>query len=184
MELLIEILSFINDNYLKFAIGLILILMALIGYHAEKTNFGNKFISEKQKEKKDNNRIDVDKLRINDFIVNGSIEDGVEQTSNLKPLETEINTKVETEESTKNSQLQDLVDNKEVSEEDIDEEFEKIIPKEQTLDCDLITDINNMEVKPLENETNKSSDMLLQFNSNIDLPEIDNLKTDEDIWKF
>lgn len=66
-----EILNFINDNYLKLIIGLVLILMAIIGYYAEKTNFGNKL---KKDEKKESEKpISIENIGLNDFVDNNSM---------------------------------------------------------------------------------------------------------------
>ena len=51
-------MDFVIDNYLWFVVGGIVLLMIIIGYFAEKTNFGKKTLSEK-KPKKEAKEIEV-----------------------------------------------------------------------------------------------------------------------------
>jgi len=51
-------MDFVIDNYLWFVVGGIVLLMIIIGYFAEKTNFGKKPLSEK-KPKKETKEIEV-----------------------------------------------------------------------------------------------------------------------------
>lgn len=51
-------MDFVIDNYLWFVIGGIILLMIIIGYFAEKTNFGKKPLSEK-KPKEETKEVEV-----------------------------------------------------------------------------------------------------------------------------
>ena len=239
MDFPTEILNFINDNYLKLIIGLVLILMAIIGYYAEKTNFGNK-LKKDDKDKKDEN-VNVKNIGLNDFVGNNSMDvkeniynDSTNDTitsmnesvesKNISPLMREdseqLNTKSNEEEvsnqvletTTKftdiqenlnnqsnisNTKKEDLALNNENfvsndnlsvlsnnSENNLEEEFRKIIPDEDSIEDDLMLEINNMKIDPLD--TNKISDnkAFAKLSSNINLPEINDFGSDNDIWKF
>lgn len=48
-----DIMKFINENYVWFIVGGVILLMALIGYVAERTDFGRKEATKKEKKIKD-----------------------------------------------------------------------------------------------------------------------------------
>ena len=61
-----QILEYILANYTWFLIGIVLILLAIIGYHADKTNFGQgkKENSKEDKPDKNENLVDEEKIVI------------------------------------------------------------------------------------------------------------------------
>lgn len=234
-----EILNFINDNYLKLIIGLVLILMAIIGYYAEKTNFGNK-LKKDDKDKKDEN-VNIENIGLNDFVGNNSMDvkeniynDSTNDTitsmnesvesKNISPLMKEdaeqLNTKSNEEEvsnkvletttkftdiqenlnnqsNVSNAKKEDLALNNENfvsndnlsvlnnnSENNLEEEFRKIIPDEDSIEDDLMLDINNMKIDPLDTNNISDNKAFAKLSSNINLPEINDFGSDNDIWKF
>lgn len=243
MDLLIEILNFVNDNYLKFAIGLVLTLMAIIGYYAEKTNFGNKLNVDNKSGDDDSNKniknvgindlvdhnieqnsvlptesnedasiVETEKLNKNvennsNLLINNETQDSIEtknQNDEKKSdllINNETQSSVETgnqndekKEDNNNLQSNGYVDevNNRSDETKINDESnirinsENIFSSNESIDNDLLSDINNMTLDPLKekNDNKKREDALARLNSNIDLPNIDDLKSDTDIWKF
>lgn len=244
MNLLTEVMNFVNENYLKLVIGLVLILMAIIGYYAEKTGFGNK-LKKENKENKENeeNKIDINNIGLNDFVDNNSmpannnidnnliqnqdinngnmmqqqnqiINKAVQSTAlpdinsqmnqnafypnvenKINPISVPIveNTNLQNIESS----VQNSVDinnnldspnteivNKDTSDINLEEEFKKILSDEEAIQNDLMADINNMEIEPLENVDFSNNNAYAKLSSNIDLPEINEFEKDGDIWKF
>lgn len=241
MDLLIEILSFVNDNYLKFAIGLVLTLMAIIGYYAEKTNFGNKLKTDTQDEVLPEDTTKIDNFGINDVIKNkntevsehSSFDDAQLDATNLNSttIQTEINqdnelnknqnleinnngliqpptiqsnivkneinakpitvsnndSMVEGQELLKSTEFVEATNKIETDSDEnkIEEDLNNILSKNNSMSTDLMLDIEKLQVEPLAFEKNNTdSEVLVKLNSNIDLPEIDDMKSDIDIWKF
>lgn len=275
MDLLIEILNFVNANYLKFAIGLVLSLMAIIGYYAEKTNFGNKLKEDTTNDFDSKQNTFDDKIGLNDAInrdlKNPSIDSGtninqiseenldnvnnanianidvttdVAQNGNsnpnsinninsninsisnvtqpVNPIYNNVGSDINSSdtitnvdgvdktalviESQNNNEMVNITNN--VNEEmidkslssdykneltqnsidnnvtDVDLEFDKTLSKGNSVSDDLIIDIENLKVDPLEKKDTSNIEKLVKLNSNIELPEIEDLKNDSDIWKF
>lgn len=255
MDLLTEIMNFINDNYLKLVIGLVLILMAIIGYYAEKTGFGNKLKKEKKEnDENDENKVDIDNIGLNDFVDNNSIvanddslvknqdinnENIIQQQSQPINETIESNTIFETNSSMdqnsfypqvendinqttasniENTTAQELqtpviqenqnlesdfspltdninidnnlinesqnVDNVNITDTNLEAEFKKVLPEEESIDNDLMVDINNMEIDPLGTVDVSNNNVYAKLSSNIELPEINDLENVGDVWKF
>ena len=192
-----EIMNFINEHYLKLVIGLVLVLMAIIGYYAEKTNFGNKLKKENKKE----NKVDIDNIGLNDFVESNSDITSINQTNEIVqdsgnlPSQENINEnningynenfqskETLTEEQTlmKNNVVLDDVN----VETNLDDEFKKVFPTEESMDYDLMVDINNMHIEPLESVDISNNNAYAKLSSNIDLPEINDFESSGDVWKF
>ena len=78
-------MDFVIDNYLWFVVGGIVLLMIIIGYFAEKTNFGKKPLSEK-KPKKETKEIEVPEETVEPIItevqdqgINDMLSEAVEE---------------------------------------------------------------------------------------------------------
>lgn len=66
-----QVLEYITQNYTLFLFGAIIILLAVIGYYAEKTNFGQGKADKIKDEKTDNKEINLNNTRLMD-ITNGT----------------------------------------------------------------------------------------------------------------
>lgn len=67
-----HVLEYIMQHYTLFLGGIILILLAIIGYYADKTNFGQGKKSETKKETNDN-YVDVENVGLSDIINNENL---------------------------------------------------------------------------------------------------------------
>lgn len=175
---MIQILEYIVQNYTSFLIILILILLAIIGYYADKTNFGQgknkeKQVKEKIEENKAKNDI-VDKEEITlENIESLNIEEkeshdlaGVKEPeiNNFKPEEHDLKEEFEVEETT-----------------EIFDEIDSLLPQKELINSDLLNEIEGMELNSLKKKTSFNVPDL----DDISLPKIKNLvEKEQDIWKF
>lgn len=187
-----EVFDFMIENYIWFIIGGIVILMVLIGYFAEKTQFGKKPTEKKQKleEKKTVQADATDHSEIQEeFDETDSVEESVNQ-----------DTASESEKMIETSS-EDVVEETEEPMEDLDaiEIREPEIKEEKSATEELLNEVEESEVpedlyagldgtpnayKP-EEEPTPAEDF------DLDLPNIDALKDDmdsslaeDDIWRF
>lgn len=209
-----DILEFIVANYIWFLGGTIIILLAIIGSYADKTNFGQgKESKESKKEEEDNNEIKQDEIEP----VNTKVEDAASNIdenidSNLAKEEpiieedkkADINEEpnpslpvqnIETENSNQKedvpkslNEIPESLSEKENSEnsEDSFNNFEKEF-NQVIPEKDLVnTDILD-EIEDLSfNPTDSSIKKSDSDLETLELPEIKNLKENdvEDVWKF
>ena len=163
-------MDFIVDNYIWFIVAGIIILMAVIGYIADKTDFGRKGKDEDTKEKKvekpkkekkvkeKKEKIKVEAKGINEltqeFAENNKVD--VQQSNDLNVVEPVQNVQVNNE-NIDQSLFAPLTDN-----------VNEVIP--QNNEVVENTELKNVEPAKLENP--------IQENNNQTVAE------DEDIWKF
>ena len=189
-----EIIEYIMVNYTWFLGGLIIILLAIIGYYAEKTNFGQ---PKTNKQKSENINVD-NKLegKLLSDLVNG--EQPIQNESNNQILETQQNIgnvdqnleslyeqqndsveEVKTESETKILEDQNL--DKDNKFEDFDKEFNEVLPEKSLLDEELLNDIDNLTF-------DKPQKINVDVDQNFDDVELPKIKTFEpetnDVWKF
>ena len=152
-----DILEYILTNYTWILGVSIIILLAVIGNYADKTNFGQS--APKQKEEKD----EVENLKVED-----STEQPVEDTKEEKNIIKEnLNT-------TKEENFDNKFD-------ELDQEIEEFLPEKGIIDTDLLDEIDNLSL----DKTQKISFDDIPDLDDVELPKIKNLKsTDDDIWKF
>ena len=132
-----QVLVFISENYIWFIVGIVLILLAVIGYYAEKTNFGQ------TKNKKDNI------LEENLNIKNMKLNDVINDNANINNLNTQIN----------QEQLPSNLENEQIDV--IDSELQDyLIPENLTsLNNDLTDSSNTLNQEP-DSLTENSGDVL------------------------
>lgn len=150
-------MDFIIDNYLWFVIGGIILLMIIIGFFAEKTNFGKKPLSEK-KPKEEAKEVDVTE-EVEEPSVTELEDKGLNDILN-QPVAEDLTVPID-------SELLDV--NVEAKEMDTLPEIE--LPEE-----DLNVPFGDVEVKSEEKDVETP-----------DIPEIveDEQEADEDdVWKF
>lgn len=163
-------MDFVIENYLWFAIGAVVLLMIIIGYFAEKTNFGKKPLKEtKEKQDVSNETSDVEVK-----------EEPAEQVN----AETDINTPVES---------LDAVDNLETTEvpEEIKEPLaENDMPEVSMPEEDLNVPFGDQKVKPAEVKEEEPV-ATSEVPEIPDTPKVEETKdnaisdeADDDVWKF
>lgn len=209
-----EVMQFIMDNYIWFAVGGIVIIMAIIGYFADKTDFGRnneekapKVKKEKkpkkEKETNESNKIEVDAKGIGD-LTQSMADMPVEQSTDTvyTPLES-----TETTEEVDASLFEPLVplSNEEVATEEpttLEETVEPIttsidIPAtdamatvEETEENELQPFVPNTIEEPIENDVEETTEPEAQTieplqEEPVQIPASEPEATDEeDIWKF
>ena len=185
---MIQILEYIAQNYTLFLSVLVLILLAIIGYYADKTNFGQGKNQEKeQKETKEN--IEEQKT-LNDAIEVNDSSNEEKVTENVDQIEV---TEEKNENAEENKLKEALVENtiNEINseesiikkEEQIKEfdEIESLLPKKELINSDLLNEIEGMEFNSIKEKTSFDVPDL----DDISLPKIKNLvEKEQDIWKF
>ena len=176
-------MDFILDNYVWFIIGIIVLLMAIVGYIADVTDFGRKSFSKKTKETKEKPKEDKveevkDTLANVDTVVNNELPvDNTEVTEVPADVPEPIN-EVETTENN---------------------DFESAELSTDT--SDLFTPMEPAAELPEAEIKNDFADELVDDNGTVDqslfepLPSIDDTATEttetpektgteEDVWKF
>lgn len=148
-------MDFVIDNYLWFVLGAVILLMLIIGYCAEKTDFGKKpFISKVKKNdsfkdtslSKDESNIvtDMNETGINDMLNRSTVKDDAQSILN-QPI------------------TESLIDESEQS-----SDISNIVPLEE----DLNVPFGDVEVKPQFEEVSEIT------------TDTEPLQTNDDIWKF
>lgn len=196
------ILEYIMEYYTWFLSGAIIILLAIIGYYADKTNFGQ------GKQKQDINK--DDKLNLNKIdgnqtlgetinnVYNNQTQDDVveEQESVISTMNEEVNEKnsskvqqesiINIEEQTSNQESksnieQEFETNFETEFEKFDKEFDEILPKKEIINDELLEEIDGLSLEKTQKlDLNNIPDL-----DDVDLPRIKTFEPEEqDVWKF
>ncbi len=171
-----EYVDFVIENYIWFILGGVVILMTVIGYFAEKTEFGK---TTNKKEKKEQaapitqtESIPTEEVLLDDELESMPNEVEEEPMANLDAIEI-AEPKVEEE--------SDSVPVEEPKEESNDIHYEQLKKEEETDEIpeDLYSGLDGTPNTYKNNSNSSEIDM--------DLPNIDSLKddmNDDDIWKF
>lgn len=180
-----EVLEYIMANYTWFLGGAIIILLAIIGSYADKTNFGQG----KQKEDNLNNdNINNDNIFLNKEEISDKDKMPTEELnedvtkSTEEVIQDDITQNTSEENTSKNSDskksLEYKIDDKF---DEFDEEFNQIVPEKEIIDGDLLDEIEGLSL----DKTQKMNLKDLPNFGDVELPEIKGLEPeDEDIWKF
>lgn len=212
-------LEYIMMNYTWFLGGAIIILLAIIGYYADETNFGqgkendqknnNQIQNENEMEKGISEVIESNQQQLaqqpiqetilnqpNDITENNTLVDSnnenisevIEPNQNQieqQPIEdVTLNQSVNTIETN----VQNDLNNQNVTQtdfetqfEEFDKEFEEILPQKETIDDELLDEIDNLSF----DKTQKIDISDISNFDDVELPKIKTMKTEEqDIWKF
>ena len=166
-------LEYIMLNYTWFLGGAIIILLAIIGYYAEKTNFGQAKEIERKKES----------LELNEFNDEETIEESDEENQmidqNIEEMQPEELEQQEVQEEVNEPEVVDV--NFEEEFEKFDKEFNEILPEKEIINDDLLDEIDNLSL----DKTQKIQLTDIPDLDDVELPKIKNLESvDEDIWKF
>lgn len=198
------ILEYIMANYTWILCGIIIILLAIIGSYADKTNFG---------QGKQKNELNEDDKKLTDEVLtqNSNLEvekkldtkENVEQSNqekskNKKSKKTiESNIDESNKEKTKSEDLvveenddnveQELKKEKKLKDfekqfEEFDQEFNEALPKKEFISEDLLDEIDGLSL----DKTQRLNFAEIPDLDDVELPKIKKLKSDkdEDIWKF
>ena len=196
-------MDFITDNYIWFIVGGVVILMAIIGYIADKTDFGRKWKTEKvvEKKKKKNKESKPTKIEVDAKGINELSQDVAEK--NFKNSENEVNNDV-TFTPPLTDDVQPTVNDQQftapIANETVDQSLFAPLTEQsdQAVNNDTTTNDNsvvrNNTVSEIVNEEPQNSeDNQVEELQNINptnLPETTDKKEnevvseDEDIWKF
>lgn len=190
------ILEYITMNYTWFLGTAIIILLAIIGSYADKTNFGQG----KTKEKKE------ETPNLEEEVNNESLKQLIEKEEPeiAKEKDEQLNSDNSDETTSKEGQIvfnkignikegDNLVvvkvekptENKKANFEEafakFDQEFDAIVPKKDIIDEELLDEIDNLSL----DKTQKLKLTDIPDLDDLDLPKIKSLDpVDEDIWKF
>lgn len=184
-----EIVNFMIENYIWFIFGGIVILMVIIGYFAEKTQFGKKPTEKKQKPKKEKPSQVNDVIPSEENLEEVDVETQYEEPTKEAevPMEEElVNEIVETPEeevAEETEEPMEDLDAIEIREPDMKEE-EIVETEEPEVPEDLYAGLDGTPNAYKSEQEPTSVDDL-----DLDLPNIDALKDDssleeDDIWRF
>lgn len=181
-------IEFITVNYAWFLFGTIIILLAVIGYYADKTNFGQKDNSD---------MIETNKDELNNIKENESIKKEIPEvqeeskkevldtssieknTTNMNPIEDQLEPENNTPE--KNNSIKKSF---EETYEKLDKELDELLPDKSVISGDVGDLINDIDSLSLD-KTQRINLSDIPDLDDVDLPEIKNIKKySDDIWKF
>lgn len=207
---MISILEYIMSHYTLFLGGAIIILLAIIGRYADKTNFGQgktkESNQEKTKEVEESNKFDtlqaaVENMQDKEIQLSNTKEVNVTEQPVEKELQLpeakELNIIEGKEPSVLNKQEIQVEENivsttnstKEIEKEfnfeekfdRFDREFNEILPKKETIDDQILDEIENLSL----DKTQKIDLTDIPSLDDVELPKIKNIKPEiDDIWKF
>jgi len=195
------ILEFFVQNYMWILIGFIIILLAVIGYYADKTNFGQGKMSGDQNlknsidEQQNANTSEIienngEVPNIENLNYNNDIQDG-QETKEVENFEQnqinepiiEYNEENSLQENAELNSEQDLsIATAEKNFDEFNDEFNSILPQKDFLNTDLLGDIESLDT---DFDKTKKIDLDMSKLTDIELPKIKQLtESEEDIWKF
>lgn len=159
-------MDFIIENYVWFIVAFVVIVMAIIGYFADKTDFGRKI---EKKEKKQNNKKN-EKIKVEAKGIN-------ELTQNIAESNKDVASTNQDENIVNIDQIkeQEKLDPMPIDNENIDQSL--FAPLTDTTSKEQINDVVNspVELKNIE-PTNINNEVINNNEKNV--------SEDEDIWKF
>ena len=198
-----SILEYIMLNYTWFLGGSIVIILAIIGSYADKTNFGqgNKkeelntrensnfneqvtlkeyLESQKTVEQTPTNEIEnmnpVETQQTETTNING--ENQAKEITSVNAVETQQPEVTNVNEENSNNQSQTII--AEENFEKFDKEFNELLPKKEIVDGDLLNEIENLSL----DRTQKIKLTDIPDLDDVELPKIKSMPKEEDIWKF
>lgn len=192
MEAIIE---YIMSNYTWFLGGAIIILLAIIGSYADKTNFGQGKNKIQEKDDKlnlqENNNFKTLQEAIDGTDENQIEENITDQQENKEMLSQESDLNLQNEPEVESAEMvseedQSFGENSEQttfdsSFEEFDKKFNEILPKKEIIDDELLDEIENLSL----DKTQKIDLNDIPELEDMELPKIKNLEPEtEDIWKF
>lgn len=183
------ILEYIMLNYTWFLGAAIIILLAIIGSYADKTNFGQ---GKDKKEINQNTGFNQNKLLSetlkqeqpvlkSEKISKQENENTITQQTANEIVESQKALVNKTDNLEENNSNLDNVERLEEKFSEFDKEFDALLPKKDILDVELLDEINDLSL----DKTQKINLTDIPDLDDVDLPKIRSLNSiDEDIWKF
>lgn len=167
-----SVLEFINMNYIWLIIIDVVILLALVGYIADKQGFSNNLKKKNDKKKIDDSKDDDSKL--------------LEIDKNLKQEDKKINLDNENLNIENKGELTDDYDDS-LMEEELEEIDEPLIEDLPNIDENNILNSENIELDDdlnIDDDFNKVLDDVENTSSSLDVKIPNEVDDEEDIWKF
>lgn len=166
------LMEFIVVNYAWILIGSIIILLAIIGYYADKTNFGQGKQEQNEDSIVDNENViqqQPQEIKETPIVVQNNI---------VNPNQQELNSNdVVVENIPKENETEKIENEFEM----FDKEFNEIVPKKEFIDDELLDEIDSLSL----DKTQKLKLTDIPDLDDVELPEIKKLNyKEEDIWKF
>ena len=173
-----SILEYIMLNYTWFLGGSIVIILAIIGSYADKTNFGQGNKKEELNTRENSNF--NEQVTLKEYLES---QKTVEQTptneiENMNSVETQQPEVTNVNEENSNNQSQTII--AEENFEKFDKEFNELLPKKEIVDGDLLNEIENLSL----DRTQKIKLTDIPDLDDVELPKIKSMPKEEDIWKF
>lgn len=188
-------IEYIVGHYAWFLGAIVLILLAVLGYYADKTNFGQKKIAKKNKNE-ESTEVEIKEEIVETPNLEETAEEAIENPQSLnidsKTIEEQkeiLEEKIEpvleevveeTIEDPVPSEI-DKIEEAEDSFNKVSEQIDSLLPEKDVINIDLLEDIDELEL----GKTRKIDFNLVPDLDDIDLPKIKKLVDEEqDVWKF
>ena len=178
-----EIIEYILANYTWIIGGAIIIFLAIIGFYADKTNFGQGKQNDQNIQDDDIKRLAQDEdimKKVNGIRINSLID--ANNPEEAKEYNNEISTTKEHKDKIVQSK-ENIEGQKEFDKnfEEFNEEFDEFLPEKDVITGDLLNEIDDLSL----DKTQKFKLSDIPDLDDVELPKIKNLKSaDENIWEF
>ena len=167
-------LEYIMLNYTWFLGGAIIILLAIIGSYADKTNFGQGKTKEDDSEKL--RELELEKLKLQQ-----QLEQAQRVQEETPVVENQVEDKTEEVIVQQPKKEEPTLESYEEKYAKFDKAFDALLPKKGFDDGDLLDEIESISL----DKTQKIDITEIPDLDDVDLPKIKSLDpVDEDIWKF
>lgn len=167
-------LEYIMLNYTWFLGGAIIILLAIIGSYADKTNFGQGKTKEDDSEKL--RELELEKLKLQQ-----QLEQAQRVQEETPIVENQVEDKTEEVIVQQPKREEPTLESYEEKYAKFDKTFDALLPKKGFDDGDLLDEIDSISL----DKTQKIDITEIPDLDDVDLPKIKSLDpVDEDIWKF
>ena len=167
-------LEYIMLNYTWFLGGAIIILLAIIGSYADKTNFGQGKTKEDDSEKL--SELELEKLKLQQ-----QLEQAQRVQEETPVVENQVEDKTEEVIVQQPKKEEPTLESYEEKYAKFDKAFDALLPKKGFDDGDLLDEIESISL----DKTQKIDITEIPDLDDVDLPKIKSLDpVDEDIWKF
>lgn len=175
-------LEYIMLNYTWFLGGAIIILLAIIGSYADKTNFGQGKTKEDDSEKL--RELELEKLKLQQQLEQAQrVQEETPAVENqVEEVKEEVVETPQPEKTRKtNKKEEPTLESYEEKYAKFDKAFDALLPKKGFDDGDLLDEIESISL----DKTQKIDITEIPDLDDVDLPKIKSLDpVDEDIWKF
>ena len=162
-----QVLEYITQNYTLFLFGAIMILLAVIGYYAEKTNFGQGKVDKKKDEKNSNKEIDLKNSNLegvtNNIDDNSKLDIENDIQNNTENLVDDMTVDVEINSIEKNENITEPVHEKE---EIVNPIIDAINKELNLVSPDVIFNVE--EIKKEETKNKKREEAFNKFSDEFD----------------